>query len=1238
MAPQTDLSSQKRLVKSYMKDKLRANTFWYVISTDWFMRWKAYVGFDDEDPSIVQNRTDEENQALHPGEIDNLPITSDECDAELKKGLMEGEQYELVPESAWNKLVSWYGGGPAFKRAVLTRGGSAAGMMDDFGMDMGGGGQSMTYVELYPLRFELSLCDVEGNSYVPPPGSKDEAVTEEGVERVIFLHFSLQTTFSKVMLESTRKLGIPSTGARYWVKLVEETYDEEEEEEENEEGDEKEEDDQPSEEEEAQQQQQQGGEGGEENDGWILVDTDTVKAKKLEVLVQNAARVLLMVEQPVKQGSSIPIIGKSKTFYPRDKKIMQWADAVQVGDRIDALDTDSLWFEAEVLDIKSDRSQFKVHYRGWATKWDDWVDVSPNYVAKLYTKTEDWRSELTPNSKIELKVMVGSKTRWFEGKVMEIDNGEDGEGSGKRIQVYCSNLADNEDSPGRKKWLEYDSEEICYFGTHLKKAKRRADASAYGYGFSNRSHTQGRPPAPGAVGLSNLGNTCFMNSMLQCLSNAPHLTEYFISEDYEADINRNNVLGTGGKLAKAYGNLMRDMWSGNYSVCIPSHFKSTIGEFAPQFAGYQQQDSQELMSYLMDGLHEDLNRIQNKPYTQNIESRGRDDLIMAQESWRRFLLRNDSKLVDHCYGLTKSHITCPTCGNSSTVFEPFLSLSLPIPLQVNEKVRVLYYPLPLGSPPVEVLVDVPMTMSAREFKELIGQMVKGDLSAVKTAEDSDSDFVVVSTSSSEKEGEDAKKEEEEEDNEPKTYAHVMSAMTQTSSSSNPVLRVIPDNSSISGLSPSKNYSSSSSRRSSSSSSSKVSHTSAYEMPASLQKYGQAVIFELEHKALSTYSSSSYSAYSSRRRTALTPKAQAVDVLFALVRVVKSSYSSAYYSSSKSYVQLRSILPSKRVSLPPDVTQKQVHQTVARLLLPWLKKESTDASIVQQLKAIDWDTITDEELSEILPYEIALCTSYGTSPSSAIPYTDKKLSITSGRALAVVFKETEGEEDDTEERLFESLLDAPTIFNTIKHASVEAFYQEGGENGENEEENEEDEGITLHKCLEKFSEREQLGETEQWYCSSCKKHVPPIKKDDIWAAPDVLILHLKRFQFVPGQYFIHRDKITDEVSFPIEGLDLSDYMVGPNPSSEENSTLYDCFAVSEHSGGLGGGHYTAVAQNFKDSNWYSFNDSSVRATHPSHAISPKSYVIFYKRRGASIRWAGINPEQIPDSMLMDDERD
>ncbi len=118
----------------------------------------------------------------------------------------------------------------------------------------------------------------------------------------------------------------------------------------------------------------------------------------------------------------------------------------------------------------------------------------------------------------------------------------------------------------------------------------------------------------GKAGLSNLGNTCFMNSGLQCLSHCSLLTDYFLSDKYEADINTDNPISLGGELAKEYANLIGALWRDGALTVTPRKFKSSLARFAPQFSGYMQQDAQELLAFLLDGLHVYLYIVKNKRY------------------------------------------------------------------------------------------------------------------------------------------------------------------------------------------------------------------------------------------------------------------------------------------------------------------------------------------------------------------------------------------------------------------------------------------------------------------------------------------------------------------------------------------------------------------------------------------------------------------------------------------------
>jgi hypothetical protein len=114
-------------------------------------------------------------------------------------------------------------------------------------------------------------------------------------------------------------------------------------------------------------------------------------------------------------------------------------------------------------------------------------------------------------------------------------------------------------------------------------------------------------------------------------------------------------------------------------------FKSTIGKFAAQFAGYNQQDVSEFLAFLIDGLHEELNEIEIKPYVE-LDTDGKSDQELAAIAWDYYQSRERSVIYDAFYGQLKSTLQCKVCGHCSTSFDPFSSI--PVSLPLPEKVMI----------------------------------------------------------------------------------------------------------------------------------------------------------------------------------------------------------------------------------------------------------------------------------------------------------------------------------------------------------------------------------------------------------------------------------------------------------------------------------------------------------------------------------------------------------------------
>ena len=709
----------------------------------------------------------------------------------------------------------------------------------------------------------------------------------------------------------------------------------------------------------------------------------------------------------------------------------------------------------------------------------------------------------------------------------------------------------------------------------------------------------------GKCGGHNLGNTCFMNSSIACISNCTELTYYFLKGDYKKDINTENNLGMHGELAKSWGNLLHEYWVENTRVGDPSDFKRTIGQKAVRFRGYNQHDSNEFMSIFLDYLNEDLNRTTKKEYIEMKEKQDNEtDEECAKRFWECNLKRNDSIITDLFCGQFKSTITCPQCGRINITFDPFDTINLPMVnrnknnyrREILDEFKIFYVPkynlrnlvcLKINNISEDEYIDNAIVRIKKEEKfvyhDKIDKLLIVDVFNRRVHE-----FI---SKMSKIKGYTYKNEN----------VFCYDILDKNDDLEIPVFFFENDNDNSKSHYPRIIFG---------------------KKDMTLDDLRKKIYFNLRKYILSPLlkeDEEKDSVTLEIEKYMNDEKLELEDEK--LFELIEKEYQEVFKTNTeeekedkeedkKENEEEENVKENEEEKKEDKNEENNNNEIKMKDIKDGENKNNEKGSKETEIKNENDKYI--EKFKEDMPFKIYL---EDSSPNNTILLDNDYFT-----KLSPKFKRISNLKSfkDSIKDIYKKLKNKIYVeFNgNSKYINKEQFnldecknivsleYEIKKKEEKKDDEEEEDDGkLTLEKCLKKFCKEEQLGEGNEWYCSKCKNHVLAKKKMELYYLPKILIICFKRF--IKESY--RWEKNGDNVEFPIENMDMKDYMIGP----DREHSKYDLFAVSQHYGSTGFGHYTAVCKN--GGKWYSYDDSSCHETNPESCLTSAAYVLFYRRQ-------------------------
>ncbi|KAJ1922331.1 Ubiquitin carboxyl-terminal hydrolase 11 [Mycoemilia scoparia] len=709
------------------------------------------------------------------------------------------------------------------------------------------------------------------------------------------------------------------------------------------------------------------------------------------------------------------------------------------------------------------------------------------------------------------------------------------------------------------------------------------------------------------TGLNNLSNTCYANSALQCLFNVPELTHYFLSHTHIRQLRHNSPNKNDERnIAKSYGQLMEEMvksgkvGKGKGSMDTTPFFK-TITQFSNLFDIEDQQDSSEFLNYLLNALHEGLNRVVNKPKTKLQEDKNMPEYKKAHIQWKDEKLREDSIITDLFQGQYMSRLTCTQCNHHSTKFETFKSLSLTVPSMGERRLTFYYVPIDWRYRPTLMSLMVNKQWSIERLYEVIHRAKKTDgpsYMMLCEIEDGRIEYIYAL---------EEKISDIKFDRVMVVYElrHDVTKLLGSDDIGYYLSQVVfkpqdtTDPRSLYLENPGTNIPLI-----------VISHRDQ-QLPTGV--YYIQILRWLQHN-----SRVSFEDYIKEVAVILSSISYKSDS--SLFAPNMKRLSSAIHRKLSSYnpKSLAMVLSCLQLSSKPAASTPPKPHTERQPNLPRFMPKNRSIAPSDLRNHLCSELFVDSDDTVVCLYDL-------DSLKSILNGLERKNPFHLINYSFFVMPDGGGSEETLQ---LPQVPDEEWVRPPNNNSNLQKHLNNGTQIPESEIPR-----VTIQDCFNGFTSKEQVS---GWVCDNCKSPQDAVKQLNLWRLPQYLIVHFNRFEYQNLETLTKNDTF---IEFPLHDLDLTRFALGNQGMfSSGRKLIYDLYAVCNHYGSVNNGHYTAFAKKriktqssteggghdiakgihnifhpHYTEKWYEFDDDSVLPITTDRVCTSSAYFLLYRLR-------------------------